>query len=68
MPVRKLNSSQWVLAIFIGLAVITVAATVFTNLVQWRNYDTIEAEQNIAPEDAIPLQKGFTEPAPAPAN
>ena len=65
MPNRKFNSGQLVIAIFIGLAVITVAATLYSNLVMWRNYDTIEAEQNIAPADAIPLPKGPPTPAPA---
>jgi hypothetical protein len=63
MPNPKFNSGQLVIAIFIGLAVITVAATLYSNLVTWRNYDTIEAERHIAPEDAIPLPKGQTEPA-----
>ena len=57
---------RWVLAIFIVIGIITIAGTLISNFTMWRSYDTIEAEQHIAPEDATPLPKplpGQTPPA-----
>lgn len=51
------NNGRWVLAIFIVVGVLTIAGTLISNFVMWRSYDTIEAEKQIAPEDAIPLPK-----------
>lgn len=51
------RNSRLIIAFFVALAVITIAATLISNLSMWQRYDAIEAEQNIAPEDAIPLPK-----------
>jgi hypothetical protein len=51
------RQGRWVLMIFIVIGLITIAGTFISNFVMWRSYDTIEAEQHIAPEDAIPLPK-----------
>ena len=45
-----------IIAIFVGLAVVTIAGTLISNFVMWRNYDTIEAEQGLTPEDATPVE------------
>jgi len=46
-----------IIAIFIGLAVVTVGGTIISNFVMWRNYDTIETERGLTAEDAEPLPK-----------
>ena len=51
------KNGRWILMIFIVIGVITIAGTFISNFVMWRSYDTIEAEQHIAPEDAMPLPK-----------
>jgi hypothetical protein len=64
----KLNSNRIVLLIFIVLAVVTIGATLASNFGMWSYYDRVEAEQHIAPEDAIPLPKplpGQETPVPA---
>ena len=53
----KLTSSQITLLIFIVLGVVTIGATLVTNFDMWGYYDQTEADQHIAPEDAIPLPK-----------
>jgi hypothetical protein len=53
----KLNSGQVTLLIFIVLGVVTIAATIVSNFGMWGYYDRTEAEQHIAPEDAVPLPK-----------
>ncbi|WP_375451422.1 hypothetical protein [uncultured Devosia sp.] len=63
----KLNSSRIILLIFIILGIVTIGATIITNFGMWGNYDRIEAEQGIAPADAIPLPKPLPgQEAPAP--
>ena len=65
-----LNSNRLVLLIFIVLGIITIGATLVSNFGMWGYYDRTEAEQRIAPEDAIPLPKplpGQDVPAPVPA-
>lgn len=52
-----LNSNRLVLLIFIVLGIITIGATLVSNFGMWGYYDRTEAEQHIAPEDAIPLPK-----------
>jgi len=56
MPEPSRNNGRILIAIFIALAVVTIVATFVSNFGMWRMYDTIEAEQGIAPEDAIPLE------------
>ena len=51
------RNSRLIIGFFIASAAITIAATLISNLSMWQRYDAIEAEQNIAPEDAIPLPK-----------
>ncbi|WP_108459674.1 hypothetical protein [Devosia naphthalenivorans] len=51
------KNGRWVLMIFIVIGIVTIAGTFISNFVMWRNYDTIETEKHIAPEDAIPLPK-----------
>ena len=65
----KLNSGQVTLLIFIVLGIVTIGATIVSNFGMWGYYDRTEAEQHIAPEDAIPLPKPLPgQPAPvAPA-
>ena len=68
MSAFKLNSSQVTLLIFIVLGIVTIGATIVSNFGMWGYYDRTEAEQHIAPEDAIPLPKplpGQETPAPA---
>ncbi|MDB5536457.1 MAG: hypothetical protein JWQ65_1332 [Devosia sp.] len=65
-----LNSNRLVLLIFIVLGIVTIGATLVSNFGMWGYYDRTEAEQKIAPEDAIPLPKplpGQEAPAPVPA-
>ena len=67
MSTFKLNSGQITLLIFIVLGIVTIAGTIISNFGMWGSYDRIEAEQGIAPEDAIPLPKplpGQETPAP----
>jgi hypothetical protein len=65
----KLTGSQITLLIFIVLGVVTIAATIISNFGMWGYYDRTEAQQHIAPEDAIPLPKPLPgqEATPAPA-
>lgn len=51
------NNGRIIIAIFVVLAVATIAATLISNFGMWGNYDTIEAEEGIAPEDAIPQER-----------
>ena len=53
------RQGRWVLMIFIVIGLITIAGTFISNFVMWRSYDTIEAEQHIAPQDATPLPKSL---------
>ena len=52
------KNGRLVIGLFIAAAAITIAATLISNFTMWQRYDTIEAEQNIAPADAFPLPKG----------
>jgi len=64
----KLTSSQATLLIFIVLGIVTIGATIVSNFGMWGYYDRTEAEQHIAPADAIPLPKPLPgQEAPAPA-
>ena len=65
----KLNSGQVTLLIFIVLGIVTIGATIVSNFGMWGYYDRTEAEQRIAPQDAIPLPKPLPgqEPPATPA-
>ena len=66
----KLNSGQVTLLIFIVLGIVTIGATIVSNFGMWGYYDRTEAQQHIAPADAIPLPKplpGQETTAPTPA-
>ena len=61
----KLNSGQVTLLIFIVLGIVTIGATIISNFGMWGYYDRTEAQEHIAPEDAIPLPKPLPgQPAP----
>ncbi len=64
----KLNSNRIILLIFIVLGIVTIGSALASNFGMWGYYDRTEAEEHIAPEDAIPLPKPLPgQEAPAPA-